>query len=350
MARPLRIEMAGGRYHVTSRGNEQRNIFRVERDRQHFIELLAAWPEQFGTRLHAYILMNNHYHLMVETPEPNLSRAMQWLNGSYTSWFNVRHKRVGHLFQGRFKGFLVEDDAGWQEIGRYVHLNPVRVGALALGKDDRSSRRLGAGEAPSEDLVTKRLDVLHQYRWSSYRAYAGLEPVPDWLFTEVLSALCGGRTAKERRNAFRAYTEDVLREGLPSSPWELLKGGVVLGSEEFAQSILERIQGDPREQPSARQLRKQVEWEAIVSAVESAKGESWGTFRDRHGDWGRDVALWLGRTMGRQKLKTLAEHAGGIHYAAVGGAVSRVGRRILKDPAFAQWVGDIRAQLSNIEI
>jgi REP element-mobilizing transposase RayT len=350
MARPLRIEVAGGRYHVTSRGNEQRNIFRGDRDRQHFIELLAAWPEQFGTRLHAHILMNNHYHLMVETPEPNLSRAMQWLNGSFTMWFNVRHGRVGHLFQGRFKAFLVEDDSGWQEVGRYVHLNPVRVGALALGKSDRSTRRLGAAEAPSSDLVAKRLDVLHQYRWSSYRAYAGLEPAPNWLFTEVLGALCGGRSAKERRNALRAYTEDALREGLPPSPWELLRGGLILGSEEFAQKILGQAHTDPREQPSARKLQRHVTWEAIVSAVEAEKGETWETFKDRYGDWGRDVALWLGKTVGRQTLATLAGQAGGIHYATAGGAVSRVRRRLREDAGFAKWVGQVTARLSISEI
>jgi REP element-mobilizing transposase RayT len=350
MARPLRIELGGGRYHVTSRGNEQRNIFRGDRDRQHFIELLAAWPEQFGTRLHAHVLMNNHYHLMVETPEPNLSRAMQWLNGSYTTWFNVRHRRVGHLFQGRFKAYLVEDDAGWQEVGRYVHLNPVRVDALALGKSDRVTRRWGAGDPPSPELVAQRLEVLRQYRWSSYRAYAGLEPAPAWLFTEVLGALCGGRSTKERCKALQVYTEDVLREGLPPSPWEGVIGGLILGSEAFAQRIFEQARCDLREQPSAKQLRRLVTWDEIVSAVEAEKGEAWETFRDRYGDWGRDVALWLGRTVGRQRLAELARQAGGIHYAAVGGAVSRVRRRLQKDVRFAKLMDQLRGRLSNIEI
>jgi REP element-mobilizing transposase RayT len=112
MARPLRIERPGGRYHVTARGNEQKAIYRGERDRLHFLELLAELPERFGVRIHAYTLMDNHFHLLMETPEANLSRAMQWLSVSYSVWFNRRHNRSGHLFQGRFKAVLVEDDAG----------------------------------------------------------------------------------------------------------------------------------------------------------------------------------------------------------------------------------------------
>jgi putative transposase len=350
MARPLRIEVAGARYHVTARGNERRHIFRGDRDRRHFLELLAGWPEQFGTKLHGYVLMDNHYHLMVETPEPNLSRAMQWLNGSYTIWFNVRHRRAGHLFQGRYKALLIEDDAGWQEVGRYVHLNPVRVKGLALGKEERSARRVGAGAPPGKELVAERLEILRQYRWSSYRAYAGLEPVPVWLFTKVLSVLCGGRSDKERCRALRAYTEDPVREGVLSSPWEDLVGGLVLGSEEFARSMLAGVHCDVEEQPSGRQLRKQVNWEAIVSAVEAEKGELWDQFRDRHGDWGRDVALWLGRTAGRQRLAELATRVGGIRYATVGGAVSRVRRRLKTDREFAERVMRMRSRLSNSEI
>ena len=132
MARPLRIELSGGLYHLTSRGNERRAIFRDTRDREHFLELLAELPERFGTILYGYVLMDNHYHLVLETPEANLSRVGQWLNLSYGVWFNHRHDRSGHLFQGRFSSKLIGDDAGLMEVVRYVHLNPVRVGRLGL--------------------------------------------------------------------------------------------------------------------------------------------------------------------------------------------------------------------------
>ena len=153
MARAWRIERAGGRYHVTARGNERKPIYRDESDREHFLELLAESTERFGLRVHAYVLMDNHYHVLVETPEANLSRAMQWVNVSYSLWFNRRHGRVGHLFQGRFSAVVVEDEAGWQEVARYVHLNPVRIAGLGLDKRQRAGARLGIGRGPSAERV-----------------------------------------------------------------------------------------------------------------------------------------------------------------------------------------------------
>src|SRR5689334_14813003 len=128
MARPLRIEHLGGWYHITGRGNERRAIYRENRDREHFCELLAELTRCFALRLHAYVLMDNHYHLMVELQELNLSRAIQWLNVSYSVWFNRRYGRSGHLFQGRFKSVIVNPEEWGLELSRYLHLNPVRVG------------------------------------------------------------------------------------------------------------------------------------------------------------------------------------------------------------------------------
>jgi putative transposase len=121
MARPLRIERAGGWYHVTSRGNERRAIYRDDRDRVHCCELLAETVARFGVRLHAYVLMDNHYHLVIELTEANLSRAIQWLNVSHSVWFNRRWRRSGHLFQGRFKSVVVNPQEWALELSRYVH-------------------------------------------------------------------------------------------------------------------------------------------------------------------------------------------------------------------------------------
>lgn len=196
MARPLRLEMPGGRFHATLRGNNRQPIFREDSDRDRFLELLSELPERFGTRLHAYVLMDNHVHLLLETPEPNLSRTMQWLGVSYSMWFNARHRRSGHLFQGRFKAFVVEDLPGWQEVARYVHLNPVRVARLGLGKANRSASRLGVAPAPSPELVGERLRVLREYPWSSYRGYAGYQKPLEWVWPEPLRRVCGGRGRK----------------------------------------------------------------------------------------------------------------------------------------------------------
>ena len=350
MARALRIERAGGRYHVSARGNERRDIFRDDGDRQHFLDLLGELPDRFGSRLHAYVLMPNHYHLLLETPETNLSRLGQWLNVSYSVWFNRRHQRSGHLFQGRFGAILIEDDAGFQEVGRYVHLNPVRVLRLGLDKRRRVAGRLGLAPAPKSEVVQERLRVLRTWRWSSYPAYAGGAPRPRWLVSEVLGRLCGGRTAAERRAALRAYTESAVREGLTESPWERLQGGVILGSESFARAVRAKLQANEREQPGARQLRGRASWEQIVRAVETVKGESWTEFRDRHGDWGRDVALWEGRRLGRLKLRELAELAGGLDYSAAGAAVNRISRRVPKDMVLRRQIQRIERQLSHFEM
>ena len=254
MARPLRVEVPGGRYHLTARGNERRNIFRGTTDYEHFLKLLSELPQRFGTRLHAFVLMPNHFHLLLETPEANLSRTGQWLNLSYSVWFNRKYQRSGHLFQGRFGAVILEGDAELQEVGRYLHLNPVRVKALGLDKKRRAAGRIGLTPAPSKEVVAARLQTLREWEWSSYPAYAGYAPAPAWLCTEALGGLCGGRSVKERQSALRAYCQDAVREGL-ETPWERLLGGVVLGSPAFVEQLRQRVKGQEREQRGWREMQ-----------------------------------------------------------------------------------------------
>src|SRR5881296_2478575 len=187
MPRSWRVERAGGWYHLTARGNERRAIYRQDRDRQHFVELLPPWLERFRLRLYAYVLMDNHYHLLLQTQEANLSRSMQWLNTSYSVWFNRRHRRSGHLFQGRFKSVVVEPESWGLEVSRYLHLNPVRLRRLGLGKAEvQRSRSVGVEEL-SPEQVRERVQVLRRYPWSSYRGYIGSAKAPAWLtMVEVL--------------------------------------------------------------------------------------------------------------------------------------------------------------------
>ena len=178
MARPLRIEVAGGWYHVTARGNERRAIFRDDADRKHWLALLEQWVERFVLQVHAYVLMDNHYHLLLETRTANLTQAMQWLQVSYTVWFNRRHRRSGHLFQGRYQAILLEGETlGW-EVSRYVHLNPVRVKALGLDKTAQRRSHAGVNGKPAATQIRERIGRLRQFRWSSYRAYTGLADRP----------------------------------------------------------------------------------------------------------------------------------------------------------------------------
>ena len=350
MARPLRIEAPGAWYHITARGNERRAIFRDERDRQQFLELTGELDERFGVEVHAYVLLDNHYHLVVRPALANVSRAMQWLAVSYAVWFNRRHRRVGHLFQGRFKAILVEDNAA-AEVSRYVHLNPVRTRRLGLDKQRQAALAAGMGEASTREEVGIRLATLLAYPWSSYRAYIGQERGAAWLKCQELRAAVGGQhhTVAAQQAGYREYVESAVREGLPESPWERLEAQVVLGSAEFVERLRKLARGNPEEQPALRQLRAGTSWAAIQTAVEQVRGEPWASFRDQYGDWGRDAALYLARKHGGLKLRELGELAGGIDYRSVASAVKGFALRLAEDPPLAKKIRQIEAKFQNPE-
>jgi REP element-mobilizing transposase RayT len=203
MARPLRIELAGGLYHVASREDRREAIYRDDDDRGRWLALVGMVCERFNWRCHAYCQMTNHYHVVVETPEANLSEGMRQLNGVFTQITNRRHGLVGHLFQGRFKGILVELDAYLLELARYVELNPVRAGMVLEPGD---------------------------WTWSSYRAMVGQEAAPVWLETDWLLGQFGGE-----RSAAQACYAQFVRDGIGRAiVWEGLRHQVFLGSEAFA--------------------------------------------------------------------------------------------------------------------
>lgn len=160
MARPLRIEFSGALYHITARGNARQDIYLTDDDREQFLEILQRVKDRHQWQCHAYCLMSNHYHLLIETQVPSLSKGMKLLNGTYTQSFNRTHHRVGHVFQGRFKGILVEKDSYLLELARYIVLNPVRAGMVRSAKDWAwSSYRATAGQCPPRPLVNDGLDM-----------------------------------------------------------------------------------------------------------------------------------------------------------------------------------------------
>jgi len=347
MARPLRFEQAGGWYHITSRGNERRAIFRDDRDRLHWCETVGRMVEQFHVAVHAYVLMGNHYHLLLELQELNLSEALQWLNVSYAAWFNRRHQRVGHLFQGRFKSIVVEPEGWGWELTRYIHLNPVRTARLGLGKDQRQADRLGVGEKPLRSQVQERLEVLRGYRWSSYRAYIGTSKAAPWLTAgRVLSM---GRSPQgQARARYRRFVEQAIVQGLEKTPWESLKEGLVLGS----QRLLARVQGvdavGDRVKGIAEKHWSRPTWDQTVRVVEESCGQKWEQFRDRHRDRGRDLALSLARSQGRMTLRELAEMAGMRSEAAVNLAIKRYQRIVETDALEAKRAERCIARLNKI--
>lgn len=223
MARPLRLSFPGAVYHVTSRGNARHDIVADDRDRSQWLSLLAHVVDRYGWLCHAYCLMDNHYHLVIETPKPNLSIGMRQLNGRYTQAYNRRHEQVGHVFQGRFTAILVEKDAHLLELCRYVVLNPVRAKIV-------SHPRL--------------------WVWSSYRATVGETKAPGWLTTDWILSQFG-----QRGGAAQARYRTFVAEGRGGpAPWEQLTGQIYLGSEKFvAQHQPNRVIRDiPRRQTQAQ--------------------------------------------------------------------------------------------------
>jgi len=350
MARPLRIDFPHGWYHVTARGLERRTLFRDDRDRVHFLELVGAASERFGVLIHAYVLMDNHYHLMVETPAANLSQAMQWVNVSYSVWFNRRRGRVGPVFQGRFKAVVVEATAYAVELSRYVHLNPIRVKRLGLAKATQQQQQAGLGTtAPATEVVRERIRRLRGYRWSSYRAYVGAERGQEWLVTAPVLELLGGGTGPVDRAKYRAFVETTAREGVAESPWERLTAGLVLGENQFVARMRKLAQGNRQQQPALRTLQRRRGLAEVIGCVEGMKGERWASFRDRHGDWGRDVVLLLGRKLCGMKLRELAELAGVSNEATVALAVQRVVARAAKDAGLRAQIAAAQRQLLNVK-
>lgn len=206
MARPLRLEFPNAIYHVTARGNARTDIFLDDEDRELFLACLGDAVTRFGWLCHAYCLMGNHYHLMIETPEGNLSQGMRHLNGVYTQRFNRRHGRVGHVFQGRFKAIVVDRDSYLLQLCRYVVRNPIRAG-----------------------LVKK----IERYAWSSFPATMGLAVCPAWLATDWVL----GQFAKTRAVARRRYAQFVAEGGSQQSPWLAVRGQALLGSEVFVEKM-----------------------------------------------------------------------------------------------------------------
>jgi len=299
MVRPLRIEFSGALYHVISRGNEQRPIVRDDTDRRKRLDWLRRTVETYGWRLHAFVLMGNHEHLFVETPEANLSAGMQYLNGSYTSYFNRRHGRAGHLFQGRFRGHLVEQEGYFLEISRYIHLNPVRA---------RLVRRP------------------EQFPWSSYAGYRQARRSLPWLtYGRVL-----GEFAQSEEAARRAYVRFVqagMAEGL-SSPFSGAVGGLLVGSAKFVARIQGLLKGRPADHAlvDLKRLRARPTIERIVEVVcghFDCDPAQWsqGTRSD---DAARALAAYLARRRCGYPATAVAEVLGYRGPSGVSHAVRRI--------------------------
>jgi REP element-mobilizing transposase RayT len=306
MARPLRIEYPGAFYHVMARGNEKKPIFYKSRDRQMFLDWLERAREKFGFWVHAYALLENHYHLYMETPQPNLSRILHYLNSGYTQWFNRVYTRVGHLFQGRYKALLVDRDAYSLELTRYIHLNPVTAGLCS---------------APES------------FPWSSYPAYLGLVRKPPFLRTDWILDQFGDSQIHALR-AFETFTwEGLQRKKQPLEPpiW----AEAVIGSSPFIQWVKDTYL-------TSRQTDKP---DPDLPLLKKAKNRA--TPEEIQAQLGQDKKLlaYFLRTLTSLKLREIAKYLGNCHLSNVTCIARRVKEKMTTDPDYARMVAEIQARL-----
>jgi len=303
MARPLRLQFPGALYHVISRGDNRRAIVKDDTDRQRRLDWLARTVQRHEWRLHAFVLMTNHEHLFVETPQPNLAEGMKLLNAAYTQYFNSRYKRCGHLFQGRYKSQLVENEGHYDEISRYIHLNPVRAGMV---------------EDPAN------------YSWSSYPGYIHLKRRLDWIdYRRVLYPFAPGRTHKNQkyltdvncRRRYAAYVRAGIKDK-PPCPWSEAREGFLIGSESFLETIkaMLPLSEAPRHVPLHKRLSDRPSLEQIIQLVSEDCEEdpsNWKTGRRSNGG-GRALSCYLSRRIYRYDSAELQAQLGYRHPGSIG--------------------------------
>jgi REP element-mobilizing transposase RayT len=327
----------------------RREIFGDDRDREHFLELLAGMVDRYGVVLHAYVLMDNHYHLLIETPSGNASRALQWLNGSYSVWYKTKRNHSGPVFQARFKSIPVDGEGSWALMcSVYIHLNPVRVQTLGLGKEERKREKAGfLPKEPPKTQVLARLAKLRGHRWSSYPAYAGYAPKPEWLTCETLWWRAGAEKGKDAKASYRSYLEEYLRLGVVAGAFAQITAAVAIGGTAFIEGLRKKIPKRAGGDTNARAWRRLLTFAKVVKAVEAVKGEPWETFADRKGDWGRDLALHIGRMRCGLTLLELGKHAGGMGVQAVAKACGRMAEKLKTDKGLHRALVRVRRSLDG---
>ena len=311
MARPLRISYPGAFYHVTSRGNERKKVFNSKKDREQFLSYLESAVIRYGAVIHAYCLMDNHYHLLLETPSANLSQIMRHINGAYTTYFNITHKRVGHLFQGRFKAILVDKDAYAKELSRYIHLNPVRA---------------------------KMVEAPEKYQWSSYPYYAGKRKNPDWLNINFILGYFGDRPQKASKEYQHFVTSIIDKEY--ESPLIHTVASALLGNPQFIDDIKKKYISDRSKDPNIPALKcllKKPELKEICDAVDDVLGDSHGV--------ARNAKIYIAQTHTGKSLREIGDYFN-IGESGVSQATRRVVLKIQKDRKMKRLINQVETALN----
>ena len=323
MARPLRIEFPGAFYHVMNRGNTGMNIFRSERDREKFLDYVGKAVKRFDIKVHIYCLMTTHYHFLIETPHPNLSQAIKWINAGYSMYFNRKRRRHGHLFQGRFKAVLVDADEYLKHLSRYIHLNPVRA---------------------------RMVEHCGDYSWSSYRALSGYVEPPEWLETDwLLSLFAEDRNIAKQR--YRVFVESVENEEI-DNPSDEVVGGVVLGRVDFVNWVKKTFlskRENSREIPLLKTLKPRPAPGDVIQVVcdEFHCGRELILRKGKKRNLARDVAMYLCREETGETGVSLGCRFG-ISGAGVAARHNQIAKRIEANRTFKAQIDQIRSKILNI--
>ncbi len=324
MTRPLRVEYPGAYYHVINRGNNQEKIFKNDRDKEKFLEYLEKASERFSIILHTYCLMSNHFHLLVETPEPNLSVTMQWINVSYATYFNRKRGRHGHLFQGRFKAILIDADEYLKHLSRYIHLNPVRA---------------------------KMVPTAASYQWSSYPAFIGKLKTPQFLEIDRLLSSFG----KNKREAKRNYKDFVEGADIKTleNPHGQVTEGFILGDLDFVNWVKETFlsgRQSEKEIPQLKKLKPRVKLETVVNAV----CEEFGCDKERIITKGRkknkarEVAIHVARDLSGMSCKDLGLYFDGVSGALITIMYNRIAKEVAQNRRFKHRIEKTKKRIFNI--
>lgn len=335
MARPLRLEYPGATYHVMNRGNAGLKTFSKEIDYLTFIDKLGSLSEDFRVDIRAFCLMENHFHLYISTPEGNLSRFMQSLLTSYTVTKNRRDRRSGHLFQGRFKSIVVEDELYGSEVSRYLHLNPVNL---------RKYKNVD---------ITVKQEHIREYSWSSYAMIIGLKTCPNWL--KINATLCRwGDKLREQQNNYATYVEEGLLKKI-NDPMAVAAARMILGSEGFVDglrrgltAVSEKI-NIKREHSQENQLRSWVSLDDLISTI----GKTFTIERDQllqcynRGCYARQVAMYLAARYcrGRYSLTQISAYFN-LSVSGLGSARTKFSARLAKSPELRKRVAKIEEELT----
>ena len=324
MSRPLRIEYRGAWYHVMNRGRRAESIFEDDADHLGFLDLLKEADGLWNIRISAYCMMPNHYHLLVNTPEGNLSRAMRHINGVYTQRFNRRHRCDGQLFRGRFKSILVEGDSYLLQLVRYIHRNPLRAG-LAASTD--------------------------QYRWSSHAGYLSRGEQWDWLHKRFILSIL----SSDSRGWRKAYLEFMEMDD-EDEILRIFRGGKqpsALGTEGFVRRLKERFFEEKIHPQIPESVALAPEIDDIKNAVCAYyRVDESRLSRSRRGWFNepRAVAIYLARTLRRERLMDIGARFRLRSYSAVSSVLAGMERQLAEDAALRDRLHEVRGKvLKNIK-